>query len=455
MVRYLRDGVRWKLRNEFWPLLDAVLSSPEIIVRESLVRTVTLHWAGSAHYYVKRYFIGRAPLRSLLFLLKKPPAEQQWEAALTLESLGVPCVRPLACGVQRSSRGVVESTLITEGFPGVPLTEWTRPDWPAVFRFLEQMHDAGALQPDLHAGNLLVCPETGELRLVDMGHVRFERRVTQSERQENLAFLRLSVPIPVSPEVERLSRDLRQFVYLHRSKRCLKHNREFAPARRGGLTWQVRLPFFHGPLRRLAEDPDRFGCRDGLVVKHFKPEKRAAIISELFRGSRARRTYQRFYHLELLGIPAPRPVAFADRRNTGFPVCSYLVTQEIPEARTLASVLDGKVPLERSVVRNLAQLIGKLHDEGFSAPDLEPTSFLVGLDKAVFLMDPDRLYFGDPILESTAAVDLSRLARKVAASPAVGRLERFVFLRAYCRTRGLRQVPRSDRLTHCPPHSTP
>jgi tRNA A-37 threonylcarbamoyl transferase component Bud32 len=223
----------------------------------------------------------------------------------------------------------------------------------------------------------------------------------------------------------------------------------------GGLTWQVRLRFFHGPLRHLAEDPDRFGCRDGLVVKQFKPEKRAAIISKLFRGSRARRTYRRFYHLELLGIPAPRPVAFADRRKTGFPVCSYLVTREIPEARTLASMLEGKVPLERSVLRNLAQLIGKLHDEGFSAPDLEPTSFLVGLDKAVFLMDPDRLYFGDVISEGAAATDLARLVEKVAASPAVGRLERFVFLRVYCRTRGLRQVPRSDRLTHCPPHSTP
>ncbi len=454
MVRCLRDGVRWKLRNEFWPLLDAVLSSPEIIIRESPVRTVTLHWAGSAHYYVKRYFIGRDPLRRLLSLLKKPPAVQQWEAALTLETLGIPCVRVLACGVRRGYRGVVENILITEGFPGVPLTEWTKPDWPAVLRFLDQMHDAGALQPDLHAGNLLVCPETGELRLVDMGHVRFKQRVTESERQQNLAFLRLSVPIPASAKAERLTRELRRFVYLHRAKRCLKHNREFAPARVGGLTWQVRVPFFEGPFRCLAEDPDRFGCRDGLVIKHFKPEKRAAIISELFRGSRARRTYQRFYHLELLGIPAPRPVAFAERRKAGFPVCSYLVTKEMPGVRTFASLLEGReVPLERSVVRNLAQLIGKLHDEGFSVPDLEPTSFLVGSDKTVSLMDTDLLNFRDVISEDAAATDLARLARRIPDTP-TGRLERFVFLRAYCRTRGLRQVPRSDRLTHCPPHST-
>lgn len=439
----MRDGVRWKLRNKFWPLLDAVLSSPEIIVRESPVRTVTLHWANGGHYYVKRYFIGRAPLHSLLFLFRKPPAEQQWEAALTLESLGVPCVRPLACGVRRSYRGVVESTLITEGFPGVPLTEWTTPDWPAVLRFLNQMHDAGALQPDLHAGNLLVCPETGELRLVDVGHVRFKRRVTESERQENLAFLRLSVPIPASAKADRLTRELRHFVYLHRSKRCLKHNREFAPARMGGLTWQVRLPFSEGPLRQVAEEPDGFDCRDGLVVRRFQPEKGTAVVSELFRGSRARRTYHRSYHLELLGIPAPRPVAFADRRKAGFPVCSYLVTKEIPEARTLASMLEAEVPLERSVVGNLAQLIGKLHDEGFSATGLEVRSFLVGPDKTVFVTDPDRLSFGDLISEDAAAADLARLGRRVADFPAIGRLERFHFLRAYCRTRGLRRVPGS------------
>jgi len=121
------------------------------------------------------------------------------------------------------------------------------------------------------------------------------------------------------------------------------------------------------------------------------------------------------------------------------------VSQGIPEARTLVGMLKERVPLDRSVVRNLAQLIGKLHNEGFSAHDVEPASVLVGPDDAVYLMDPERLHFADPILESAAAVELSRLARNVVIAAAIGRLERLVFLRAYCRTRGLRRVPRRPR----------
>jgi len=378
-----------------------------------------------------------------------------------LENLGVPCVRPLACGIRRTAQGVVESLLITEGFAGVPLSEWTTPDWPAVFRFLDQMHDSGALQPDLHAGNLLVCPETGELRLVDTGHVRFRRSIRRCERLENIAFLGLSVPIPMSPEAERLSRELRQFVYLHRSKRCLKHNREFGPVRIGSVVWHVRLTPLEEHVRRVVEDPDRsleagsqflvdepattIGVRNGLFIKRLRPRRRVDLILDRFRGSRARRCYRRAYHLELLGIPVLRPLAFADRKKAGFPVCSYWVSREIPEAQNLAAVLKERLPLDRSVVRNLAQLIGKLHNEGFSAQDVEPASVLVGPDNAVSLMDPERLHFGDPILEPAAAVELSRLARNVVIAPAVGRLERLAFLRAYCRTRGLRRVPRRPR----------
>jgi len=385
--------------------------------------------------------------RSLLFLLRKPPAEQQWEAAFTLDTLGVPCVRPLACGIRRGFRGVLESVLVTEAFPGVPLTEWTKPDWPAVLRFLSQMHDSGALQPDLHAGNLLVSPETGELRLIDVGHVRFKGRLSESERLDNLAFLRLSIPVPVSPETERLSRELRQFVCMHRSKRCLKHNREFAPVRVGSLRWQVRTPFFEGPLRYVVEDPEQFveagtdGCYCGVRITRFKPGKRADLITGLVRGSRARRSFRRAYHLELVGITAPRPLAFADRKKAGLPACGYLVTEEVPEARTLASILEEKGTVDRrSVVRNLARVIARLHDEGFSAADLNATSFVIGPDSTPFLIDGDRLDFRDRISESAAARDLGCLARNIGGHPAVGRPERIIFLRAYCRARGLRRI---------------
>ena len=135
-------------------------------------------------------------------------------------------------------------------------------------------------------------------------------------------------------------------------------------------------------------------------------------------------------------------MAVAERKKWGFPVSSYFVSQEMPGARPLLSLLEQKSPVDRSVVRNLGRLIGKLHDEGFSARALTAASFVVGPDSVVVLTDLDRLSFGDRVSEAMAAADLAHLAGSFGESPVVGPSEKIVFLRAYCRARGLRQVPR-------------
>jgi tRNA A-37 threonylcarbamoyl transferase component Bud32 len=449
------------LRDEFRPLLEAVLASPGSIVRESPARTVTFHRLGDRAYYIKRYWMGRSLWRRLLFLVRRPPGEAQWDAGLRLERLGVPVVRFLACGLRRSFRGLEESILITEGFDGVSLAEDSVSDWSTVLRFVQAMHDRGVIQPDLHVGNLLISPESGELRLVDAGHVRFQRAVSPAERRENLAFLRLSVPIPLPNDIERLSLRLRSGVLSRRSRRCLKHNREFAPHRFGELTWQVRSPFLTESLRRIAEDPDRFlegearllkagrtttvGCRDGLVLKRFNFVKPASLLKDLLRGSRAKRSYRLAYHLELLGIPTPRPLAFGDRKRAGFPVGSYCVTEEIPDARTLANVLETDQAIDRALVRNLADLVAGLHSEGFSHRDLKTTNFLVGSAGKVLLLDLDGLRFRGRISEAVTGANLARLARAVLGAARVGRAERLVFLLRYYRKRGLRRVPACHR----------
>ncbi len=453
--------MRWKVRREFAPLLDTLLTTPATIVRASPVRTVTLHRLNGCSYFIKRYLIGRSPWRRLLFLVKNPPAEKQWAAGLRLERLGLPVVRSLACGARNSLRGLEESILITEGFEGVPLTELRMPDWSGVLRFLKEMHDRGVVQPDLHVGNLLACPHSGELRLIDFGHVQFKKRVSEAERLENLAFLALSAPIPLSPEVEELRQKLRRRVYRKRSRRCLKDNREFGRERGGRMTWRIRLPFLGESLRKLIEDPDRLlengccvlkagrtttiGCWDGLVLKRFNLVKAANIVKDLFRGSRAERSYRLAYHLELLGIPTARPVAFADRRKAGFPVSSFFVAKEITGARTLASLLDADQPIGLSVVRNLADLVAGLHNEGFSHRDLKATNLLSGPEGRSYLLDLDGLKFVDRMPERTAARNLMRLARAVAGARAVGHAQRLAFLRRYYLVRGLRRIPPSHR----------
>jgi tRNA A-37 threonylcarbamoyl transferase component Bud32 len=451
VVSCSRDGVRWKLRSEFQPLLVAVLTSPPTIVRESPVRTVTLHWVNGLPYYVKRYLIGRSPWCRLLFLFKRPPAEDQWETGVRLESMGVPVVRFLACGTRRSLVGLEESILITQGFDGVPPVEPSPDDCAAILRFVQAMHDRGVIQPDLHAGNLLISPQSGELRLVDVGHVRFRRTLSRAERERNVAFLKLSVPIALPAEVEACSRELRKAVYRRRSKRCLKQNREFAGENAGPVVWQLRLPLVTDSLRDVMQDPDGFlrskarilkagrsttiGSHDGLVIKRFNLTKPVNLVKDLFRVSRAKRNFRLAYHLELLGIPTPRAVAFGERRKAGFLLRSYYAAEEISDAGNLSAIVQSDRRPDRAVIGNLARLIAHLHNEGFSHRDLKASNFMVGRDNTVFLLDLDGLKFKDRISDAQARANLARLARSIADSPVVGRAERTEFLLRYCRAR--------------------
>lgn len=113
-------------------------------------------------FYVKRYRHAAAGLRTLKFFFKPAQGRHEWRLAQELARRGIPAVDHLAHGERWTWRGLEESILITGAFDGVPLDEAESPDLAAVLAFVRQMHEHGVLQRDLHPGNLLVSPQTGE-----------------------------------------------------------------------------------------------------------------------------------------------------------------------------------------------------------------------------------------------------------------------------------------------------
>jgi tRNA A-37 threonylcarbamoyl transferase component Bud32 len=98
--------------------------------------------------------------------------------------------------------------------------------------------------------------------------------------------------------------------------------------------------------------------------------------------------------------------------------------------------------LEPALIRQAARLIGKLHDEGFSHRDLKESNLVLGADEQLFLIDLDGLKFDLDLPASRAAADLIRLAQAAAKFPVIAARHRRLFLRAYCRARRLKTVPR-------------
>jgi tRNA A-37 threonylcarbamoyl transferase component Bud32 len=272
--------------------------------------------------------------------------------------------------------------------------------------------------------------------------------------------LRVFLPVPVSPEIEVQSRELRKRLLHERSRRCLRNNRDFARQRHGGLKWQVRLDWLNDVTRRVLTAPDEFlasqatplktgqsstvGKADGLVLKRFNLRKAGNVFKDLFRASKARRAFRKAYHLELAGIPTARSIATADRRFGGLLARSYLLMEEIPGAVDLTRYFRAGGLPELQLIRAAAQLIARLHEEGFSHRDLKESNLVLGGNGQLYLIDLDGMTFLKNVSNERAAADLERLARGVAKFPIITKCERFIFLRSYCRRRKLRGVPRLE-----------
>jgi tRNA A-37 threonylcarbamoyl transferase component Bud32 len=446
VIRLAKNSVRWELQPDFASFLDEILAHEKLRIKESQAKLVAIHTAGTKEFVVKRYRHSAFPLRPLKFFFKDSQAREEWKLALQLEKLGVPIVKHVALGEHWSSRGLLESILITEMFSGKPLNEIARLDTTAVFEFVQTLHERGVLQRDLHPGNIL-SSSTGELRLVDLHGIEVTPSLTSVERTDNLAYLSIFLSLPVSSEVKNRSQQLRKTIFEKRSHRALKENREFIRKRFGPLKWQVRLPLLNPATENILADPDSFfarckkilkqspsstvGLGNGFVLKRSNLRKPTSLVKDLFRRSRAFRAFRKAYHLELVGVPTARAIAAADRRIGGVLLSSYLLMEEIPGAITLWKWTGDKSHAARSA----AELIAALHDAGFTHRDLKASNLVFDSAGKMFLIDLDGLEFVEDVSVERAAADLARLARAADHLQNISNRERLLFLRRYCTQR--------------------
>jgi len=460
VIYFEHESIRWEAQPGTTEILKEILISPGTPIKVSPAKSVTRHTVHDRDYYVKRYRHDAIPFRRFKYAVRATQARGEWELAHELDRRLVPAVRHLALGERVSFLGVRESILVTEGFAGQPLGQAPGVDPAVVLRFVERMHEAGVVQEDLHPGNLLVRLDPLEICLVDLRGIRLTDSVSPAERARNLARLCVSFPLPVSDAVRHESARLRRGLLFKRSRRCLRRNGEFAPVWFGCLRWWVRRPLPDGETTRILENPDQFlaeraellkrgrstsvGRSNGLVLKRHNLHKAGNVLKDLFRASKARRSYRKAYHLELLGIPTARVIATADRRAAGLLLRSYFLMHEVPGARQLGAILAMNGRVDRRLVWEAGELIGRLHDEGLSHRDLKETNLVADDRGRLHLLDLNGLQFLDVVPDRRAAADLARLARGIDRFPSVQAGDRAAFLRRYCRARARRTVPRLE-----------
>jgi tRNA A-37 threonylcarbamoyl transferase component Bud32 len=226
----------------------------------------------------------------------------------------------------------------------------------------------------------------------------------------------------------------------------------------GSGRWLVRSPRPDASLRSVLERPDAFLLDPAMYFKHSRnvtvarlprPGNRGWVLRRLnygklrhrlrdsFRPSRARRAFWIGLRLEEAGVAIARVLAVGETRRLRWPVCAYLLTEEIPGAITLAGLLEQKHPQMKRALRRLAEVLARLHDAGFSHRDLKATNVLFDDQLQAHLIDLDgvrAMRFG---AQRRAVADLTRLVRDVISSPAFSTRYVVLFLQTYCQRRGL------------------
>lgn len=179
------------------PLLPTLFNHPDAaVVKTNHQRTILRVPLQRGAVYVKRSRVN-TPRAWARDILRPPKARLEFENAVRLRELGVPCAEPLAWA-EADSLWPGESAVVTREEAGaVPLDEWLtgslspvdrRAVATALGRLFALMHSAGVAHPDPHPGNLLVRWDSDGPRfvLLDVHAVRFGPPLWWDEVRANL-----------------------------------------------------------------------------------------------------------------------------------------------------------------------------------------------------------------------------------------------------------------------------
>ncbi len=369
-----------------------------------------------------------------------------------------------------------------------------------------RLHDAGFLHVDFHPGNILVrfpAPDEPELIMIDLDALRRRKKLDWKAARSNLALLDHFFWLRSSrtdrlrflkhylrnrrdrcPSIGRAARQIEgatrawaERLWSRWGRRCRSSNKYFEVLE-GERSWGVASRDLDPEaFRRILADPEApFGdpgarlLKDSrttrvaettmivrgrpaaVIYKRFNRKKWLDPILNLFRPSRAWRSWQAGQDLVSRGIPTPQNLAFVARRpHAGRPFLrllsheTYLVTAKEEPAIDLATYVNQVLPalpadVRRARIRrltaSLANLVRSLHERSLSHRDLKAANILIRTDTIehedrLSLIDLVGVRLQHPLPEHRRAKNLARLGISLAGVTGRTRTDALQFLRLY------------------------
>jgi len=481
---------RYPEQQEFTPLKDNT-------VRSALRYRTGLD--SCPEVFVKRYKC-RGWYDICKHLVYRSKALAEWQALCALEARGLPGPRPLAFSEKRRLLILRDSCLVMEALPDTrPLHEFIEQARPGFSRrtmlavelggLVRRLHRHGVYYRDLHAGNILIRPRDGghDLWCIDLHRAVFTPRMLTWMRVNDLARLCNSLPATVtdglrflkeycrgSDENEKTFGHLRRTILsrqrrlrsrriLSRSKRCIKNSTAFAKQSTWAETCFVRRDFGREMTERAialhrdavgrehpAPDPSSKslltvhrpddGMPYALCVKRYRYMGPVYALKNLFRKSRAHKSWLAANGLIVRSIQTPEPLAMLERTCGPLTVESIIITRWLEHARELHAYVDRQVAgmpedARAGFIKGLARALRQLHDSGVYHADLKANNILVqeqaGGGQCFYFIDLDRVLFRAGLSFKQRANNLAQINASV--SRLMGVKDRLKFFRFYAK----------------------
>lgn len=155
-----------------------------------------------------------------------------------------------------------------------------------------------------------------------------------------------------------------------------------------------------------------------LVVKSFKkPHFINKIIYALIRGSKAMRSYENAFKIQLRGFNTPKPIACIEQYKGCLLSGSYYVSEFDPALKGIVPYMYGEKQ-DIELLKALAQFIARLHEQDMMHLDLSPGNILYKKIDSGFdfsLVDINRFKFTF-VSKDQVYKNLSRLCRSRSVS---------------------------------------
>ena len=496
----IRDNLEESILDNLYLKLKDFAACPDFsIVKENNVRTVLFLKPSKNtpdRIFVKLYKKGGL-FEKIKHLVIPSKACSEWRNLKHFDKIGLPCPKPLALSEIKHFGLLDESCLLIEAIPfAFPLNEYVeknvlsldkrRSITTSLAGLIRNLHANNIFYKDLHGGNILISKKTEsefDLFFIDLHRAALPRKISERMRIKDIAQLCNSVLCSktekhlflkeylgkeeaANDSVRTFSRKisikrarLEKTRIKSRSKRCLKNSSVFEYKKSRRETYHGRKDFgkketdkvlaLHTLIKKnkkgsaLKTSKKSFITlvekegRDPLCVKENSFVSILYTLKNMFRKSRAMRSWIAANRLLVRNIATPLPFAVVEEKFGPFVIKSYIISSFMNKSKELNEYINvfknpAQVKSKSAFIKACAGVLKNLHSKGIYHADLKSNNILVTeSEKDIWnfhFIDLDRVLFKKDISFYQRANNLAQLNASVSRlMTAKDRLKFFYF----------------------------